>query len=196
MSKLEKIKAELAKMLIKFESVKTDNGVLEYEGELKEGTRVFITDVETEERTPAADGDYVLEDGRTLVVADGTITEIKEAVEEETETETTEEVAAEEETVEEEVTEPEVVEEPKEEETVEPTEIEKKITKLEDKVAELAEAVKKLIDETAEKMKDVEEKFSKISLAKPAVEEFEQARTTRKTGEKSVDRFMERYGNI
>ena len=198
MSKLDRIKAELAAMILKFESVKTDNGVLEYEGELKEGTRVFITDAETEERTPAADGDYVLEDGRTLVVADGAITEIKEAVEEETEPETTEETPAEETTEEvaaEETTEPETTEEITEPEVVEVVE------ETVDEVAELKgriDALEALVKELAEKVvaqaKETEEKFSKISLAKPAVEEFEQARSTKKTGDKSVDRFMERYG--
>ena len=42
MSKLEKIKAELAKMLMKFEVVKTDKAVLEYEGELAVNTKVYI----------------------------------------------------------------------------------------------------------------------------------------------------------
>ena len=205
MSKLSKIKAELAKMLLKFESVKTDNGVLEYEGEIKEGTKVFITDAETEERTPAADGEYVMEDGRTLVVADGAITEIKEAVEEETEPETTEETPAEETTEEvaaEDETEPETTEETPAEEVTEEVVIEV-VEETVDEVAELKgriDALEALVKELAEKVvaqaKDTEEKFSKISLAKPAVEEFEQARTVRKTGEKSVDRFMERYGNI
>lgn len=203
MSKLDRIKAELAAMLLKFESVKTDNGVLEYEGELKEGTKVFITDAETEERTPAADGDYVLEDGRTLVVADGAITEIKEAVEEETEPETTEETPAEETTEEvaaEETTEPEATEETPAEEVTEEVVIEV-VEETVDEVAELKgriDALEALVKELAEKVvaqaKDTEEKFSKISLAKPAVEEFEQARSVRKTGEKSVDKFMERYG--
>ena len=204
MSKLQKIKAELAKMLMKFESVKTDNGVLEYEGELKEGTKVFITDAETEERTPAADGDYVLEDGRTLVVADGAITEIKEAVEEETEPETTEETPAEETTEEvaaEEETEPETTEETPAEEVTEEEVIEV-VEETVDEVAELKgriDALEALVKELAEKVvaqaKDTEEKFSKISLAKPAVEEFEQARTVRKTGDAKIDRFIEKFGN-
>lgn len=196
--KLKEIKAELAKMLMKFETIKTDKAVLEYDGELAVATKVFV--VEDEERTPATDGDYVLEDGRTLVVADGEIKEIKEAVEPEIvepEVEETkeEEIVAEEETKEEEeIVEPEV-EEIKEEETVEPTELEKKITELEGKVAELETLVKKLVSDAETQMKDIEEKFSKISLAKPAVEEFEQTRTTKKTGDVKVDKFMEKFGN-
>lgn len=205
MSKLDRIKAELAAMLFKFESVKTDNGVLEYEGELKEGTKVFITDAETEERTPAADGEYVMEDGRTLVVADGTITEIKEAVEEETEPETTEETPADETTEEvaaEETTEPETVEPETTEEITEP-EVVEVVEETVDEVAELKgriDALEALVKELAEKVvaqaKETEEKFSKISLAKPAVEEFEQARSTKKTGDAKVDRFIEKFGNV
>lgn len=204
MSKLEKIKAELAKMLLKFETVKTDNGVLEYEGELAVNTEVFVTDTETEERTPAADGEYVLEDGRTLVVAGGKITEIKEASEpetepeqtEETEPEQTEEVAAEETEPE---TEPEQTEETEPEQTEETTEeipaIEKRIMELEKVVEELKESYKELAEKVLKIVQETEEKFSKMSLAKPAVEEFEQAKSVKKTGDAKVDKFMERFGN-
>lgn len=196
--KLKEIKAELAKMLMKFETIKTDKAVLEYDGELAVATKVFV--VEDEERIPATDGDYVLEDGRTLVVADGEIKEIKEAVEPEIvepEVEETkeEEIVAEEETKEEEETVEPEVEEIKEEETVEPTELEKKITELEGKVAELETLVKKLVSDAETQMKDIEEKFSKISLAKPAVEEFEQTKAIKKTGDVKVDKFMEKFGN-
>lgn len=63
-----------------FEEVTTDNGTLIYEGELAEGTEVFV---ETEgERTPAPDGDYKTEDGKVIKVAEGKVTEIVDAVEE------------------------------------------------------------------------------------------------------------------
>ena len=199
MSRLQKIKAELARMLMKFEVIKTDNGVLEYEGELAVDTEVFIVDAETEERTPAADGEYVLEDGRTLVVEGGKITEIKEKVEEiepetteETEPEQTEEVEAEE-------VEPETTEET-EPETVEETVVEV-VEETVDEVAELKgriDALEALVKELAEKVlgiaQETEEKFSKISLAKPAVEEFENVKSVKKTGDVKVDKFMERYG--
>lgn len=197
--KLKEIKAELAKMLMKFETIKTDKAVLEYDGELAVATKVFV--VEDEERIPATDGDYVLEDGRTLVVADGEIKEIKEAVEPEIvepeveETKEEEIVAEEEIKEEEEIVEPEVEETKEEEEIVEPTELEKKITELEGKVAELETLVKKLVSDAETQMKDIEEKFSKMSLAKPAAEEFENQTKPRKTGDAKIDRFIERYGN-
>ena len=76
-------------------TIATDKGELLYEGELAEGTEVFVADEEGN-RTPAEDGDYILEDGRTLKVAEGKVTEIAEAetpTEEETPAES-EEVAA------------------------------------------------------------------------------------------------------
>ena len=59
-------------------TISTDKGVLSYEGELEVGTAVTITDEEGN-ATPAPDGEYVAEDGRTIVVSDGVITEIKDA---------------------------------------------------------------------------------------------------------------------
>ncbi len=59
-------------------SVATDKGDLLYDGEFAVGTEVFVADAEGNQ-TPAADGDYVLEDGRTIKVADGKVSEIVEA---------------------------------------------------------------------------------------------------------------------
>jgi hypothetical protein len=61
-------------------SVATDKGSLEWDGEddLKAGDEVFITDEEGN-RTAAADGDYKTEDGKTIVVVDGKVAEIKDA---------------------------------------------------------------------------------------------------------------------
>ena len=59
-------------------SVTTDGGDLSYEGELEVGTEVYVTDEEGNQ-TPAPDGDYVTEDGKTIKVAEGKVTEIVEA---------------------------------------------------------------------------------------------------------------------
>ena len=59
-------------------SVSTDNGELSYEGTLEVGTAVYVTDEEGNQ-TAAPDGDYVTEDGRTIKVADGKVSEIVEA---------------------------------------------------------------------------------------------------------------------
>lgn len=59
-------------------SVATDKGDLLYEGELAEGTEVFVVDAEGNQ-IPAEDGDYILEDGKTIKVAEGKVAEIVEA---------------------------------------------------------------------------------------------------------------------
>ncbi|MDF3076128.1 MAG: Clp protease ClpP [Sphingobacteriaceae bacterium] len=58
-------------------SEKEDGTSLYYTGDLAEGTAVFNDEAMTE---PAADGDHVLADGRTVTVAAGLVTAIAEAV--------------------------------------------------------------------------------------------------------------------
>lgn len=55
------------------QTINTDKGTLTYEGELAVGTAVTI------DGAPAADGEYTAEDGRIIVVADGVVSEIKDA---------------------------------------------------------------------------------------------------------------------
>lgn len=74
-------------------SVATDKGDLLYDGELAVGTEVFVADAEGNQ-TPAEDGDYILEDGRTIKVADGKVSEIVETEPAEETTEQKKEVAA------------------------------------------------------------------------------------------------------
>lgn len=192
MSKLELIKTKLAKLLLQFATIKTDKAVLEYDGEeLAVGSEVFITD-ENGERKPAEDGNYVTEDEKTIVVADGKVTEILEKeneVEPEEEApadETNEEVSAEEETPAEEVSE-EVVEEVPSEESNDLTE---RLTALEAKVEELIAIVEKLVEKSETDSNAVEERLSKIekmSAAKPVEEELEITKTSRKTGDAKMD---------
>lgn len=84
---------------VKFEQAKLDNGAI-FEAETFEvGAEIFV--VADEERVAVPIGEYVLEDGRTVVIAEeGIIAEIKEAGAEEeapTEEAPTEEVVEEEE---------------------------------------------------------------------------------------------------
>lgn len=62
---------------VKLGSVDTDKGTLyaEGEGDLKAGDAVYS---DKEMKTPAADGDYVTPDGKTIVVKDGKVSEIKD----------------------------------------------------------------------------------------------------------------------
>ena len=85
MSKLERIKARLAAILAepkepqKFGSVTTDKGVIYWDGDedLKAGDRVEV-EAEDGSRSAAADGDYITEDGKTIVVVDGAVSEIRD----------------------------------------------------------------------------------------------------------------------
>lgn len=76
-------------LLTKFGEVKTDKAVLTYDGdgELEVGMEVFVeTEADdTIEYVHPEDGEYVMEDGRTIVIKDGFVEEIKEKVEEPTE---------------------------------------------------------------------------------------------------------------
>lgn len=114
---------KLAKMIMRLAEVETDKGVLVYEGELIEGTEVFIE--KEGEMVPAEDGEYKVEEG-IIVVEGGVVKEIIEA-EKPVEEEPVEEVIVE---AEEEV----IIEEPKAEEKDERDE---RIAELEAKVAEL-----------------------------------------------------------
>jgi predicted RNase H-like nuclease (RuvC/YqgF family) len=189
MSKLSKIKEKLSRILIEVEMavVKTDSAVLAYDGELAVDTEVYVTNEETGERVPAADGIYTTEDGVKITVAEGKVISIEEK--EETPEETpTEEVAAEEVTEETTSGTTENVVEVVEETIDELAELKSKVEELENTVAKLVEVIEGM-------KKDTEEKFSKISLAKPATEEFEQVKESRKTGDAKLDKFLARYGN-
>ena len=80
MGKLNRVKALLAKVFQEMASVTTDKGILAWDGDddLKAGDRVYITDANGE-RSDAADGEYHTDDGKTIVVADGLVAEIRDA---------------------------------------------------------------------------------------------------------------------
>lgn len=199
--RLKSIKAELRKMLLEMSVIKTDKAVLSYEGEeLIVDTNVYIED-EDGNRLEVEDGEYVTEDGRTLVIEGGNVKEIiepKEEIvedtdeakaEEETEPEVVEEVVEAEDVVEETVEEvTEIVAEPEQtEETIEPdavAELEGRLVELEGKLADALAKLEELVETVA-----------KISVAKPIAEEFEQVKATKKTGVAKIDKFMEKYGN-
>lgn len=79
MSKLANLRARLARILAEFGSVTTDKGVIHWDGEddLKAGDSVWFED-EDGNRTDAGDGDYVTADGKTIVVVDGKVSEIRD----------------------------------------------------------------------------------------------------------------------
>lgn len=69
--KLSKI--ALRNLILRFEDVNTDKGIITVDGDIAIDAAVFVGE------NPAEDGEYALEDGRILVIADGKIAEIKEA---------------------------------------------------------------------------------------------------------------------
>ena len=69
---------KLARLVMRFAEVKTDKGSLIYDGELAVDIEVMVEDEEGNV-VAAPDGEYNLEDGRVVVVADGKVAEIKEA---------------------------------------------------------------------------------------------------------------------
>ena len=162
-NKMSKI-SRFVKNLMKFSQVETSKGTLYFaEDEIAVGVEVFV-DGENEEKVIAEDGEYVLEDGRTVVVADGKVSEIREKeVEEEKPVEepVEVEVEAEEETPE---TEVEVVEPQPEERDVN----EERIAALEEKVAELVSKVAELEAVVAQ--------IATKPIVEPIVEEFEKAK--------------------
>lgn len=154
------IKAMFKKFLVKLASVTTDKGILVWDGEedLKVGDAVMI-EGENGEGAEATEGDYKLEDGTIIKVAEGKVAEIIAP-----EADTEEETPAEEEMAEEEA--------PAEDKTEEETpdykaEIEALKAEIEALKAEI-EAIK----EDATKMSAEIEKFAKAPAVAPAHEEF------------------------
>lgn len=173
MSKLEKIKAELAKLLIKNSVVKTDKAVLEYDGnDLVAGMDVYITD-ENGDKVPAEDGDYVTEDNKTITVKDGKVESI---VDPSAEVDAAEEEKKEDEPMVEPAKEEEPMPEDKKEDEVNLEDVNTAIDELRKEVDELYKIVDSLLQKVGENRDEADERLKKLeckSLAKPASEEFE-----------------------
>ena len=206
MSKLSKIKAELAKLLVQFKQIKTDNGILEYDeskGELSIDTIVNkIT--ETGDVVAVEDGEYNTEDGVKITVKDGIVVAIETPIAEIVDEVTEDAVEAAEEVAE---TETIVDEEPKEEVTEDkPTvdETNEEVIKLEDindeianihkEINELYKLVDSILKKVGETRDEADERLKKLeckSLAKPAAEEFEAITNTSKTNYKNTDKLID-----
>ena len=189
MSKLEKIKAELAKLLIKYSVVKTDKAVLEYDGEeLVAGMDVYITDEEGN-KVSAEDGEYVTEDNKTITVKDGKVESIVDPV---AEVDAEEEEKKEDEPMVEEPMEEPMPEDKKEDE-VSLEDVNTEISELRKEVDELYKIVDSLLKKVGETRDEADERLKKLeckSLAKPASEEFEALGRLQKTGNKKLDKFL------
>ena len=190
MSKLEKIKSELAKLLIKYSVVKTDKAVLEYDGEeLVAGMDVYVT-TEEGDKVPAEDGEYVTEDNKTITVKDGKVDSIVDKAAEV-------DAAEEDEKKEDEPMVEPVAEEPmpedKKDEEVNLEDVNIAIDELRKEVDELYKIVDSLLKKVGETRDEADERLKKLeckSLAKPASEEFEALGRMQKTGNKKLDKFL------
>lgn len=187
MSKLQRIKEELAKLLIKYSVVKTDKAVLEYDGEnLVAGMDVYVTNEEGE-KVPAEDGEYITEDNKTITVKDGKVESIVDPI---AEVDAVEEEPKEEEVVEEEPKEDEEKED-EEKEEVNLEDVNTAIDELRKEVDELYKIVDSLLKKVGETRDEADERFKKLeemSLAKPASEEFEAISTSKK--DDKVSKFL------
>ena len=70
-----KIMQKVRELLVKLAKVTTDKGELSYEGDLEVGTEVVDAN-----GVAVSDGEYTLEDGKIIVIKDGKVEAIKEAV--------------------------------------------------------------------------------------------------------------------
>ena len=180
--KLNKIRTMLQKVLAQFGAISTDKGLLAYEsdGELPEvGEIVAIVDEEGNESKPE-DGEYGLEDGTVIVVAEGKVSEIRipeKPVEE----------PAQEEPVEAEDEEPEAEETPAEEPAQsEPSVSVDEVEALKERIKNLEAEIARLEEENGALKERIAE-LEKEPAAEPASEEFEKVITTEVTGDKKLN---------
>lgn len=199
MGRLSKIKAKLAAILAQLSVVKTDNGILHYDGEeLVAGMNVFIED-ENGERKAAEDGEYVTEDNKTITVKDGAVESIVDPVAEVdgAEEEPTEEPKEEEAPIEEEPKAEELEEEPTVEEEPAKENEEDAIAEIRKEINELYKLVDSILDKIGETRKEADERLSKIekmSAAQPAEKALEDAvsRSINLTGDAKIDKQLKR----
>ena len=183
--KIKSIKEALKAMIrqMEFSTATTDKGVIgwDVDGDIEVGTEVYLVD-ENGDRQPIEDGDYVLEDGRTVVVKDSKVEEIREkaeeVVEEPTQGPTTEETNVEEN------------EEPTDTEVENPDGTEEKDNTA---IEELRKEVNELYDLVDTLTKRIEEMENKPA-AQPVQEDFKNVNQIEKTGNKAIDTLSRRLG--
>lgn len=129
--------------------VNTDKGRILWDGDedLKAGDEVFVPVEDSDEPQVAPDGEYVTEDGKTIVVADGKVAEIKDP-----EAEVADEPESEGDQVESGITaeeqEPEA-EPADEEEVADEVTIEDRVASLEARLAEFVEGLNQIVNAIA-----------------------------------------------
>lgn len=171
MTIIDKIKAVLAEA-VQLKSVTTDKGVISWEGDEDLAVDMDVyTEGEGGERTPVADGDYTLEDGTIIRVANGKVTEIVEPAEENTE----------------ENTEEDLVEEAPDAMAA----LEARVAALEELVATLQATIADLTSGT-ELIAQKVGKLMKEPAAKPLKEQHKEKEEENSTGYLGVDRLLKK----
>lgn len=170
MNRLSKMKATLAKLVaVAFGVVTTDKGSLVWDGDddLKAGFDVRIMN-ESGEESKAPDGDYTTEDGKTIKVVDGRVSEI---IDPKAEVDGAGEGAA-------------------------PRDGDRSMVSRDefDTLRKDVDDIKSAVDEIRKAVKDSKvamEAMQRQSAAKPAHEEFSSAAGAIKTGNRGLDRLAE-----
>lgn len=187
MSKVNKLKTMLKKMLEVFANVSTDKGLLSYasEGELPEiGENVYIVDEEGNEES-APNGEYRTEGEMVIVVEDGKVTEIRDEKQPE------EPIEAPEEPVEEELEDVEVIE------PTEPAPVDEEIEVIPEPQAEEEDALEARLAAIEARLSAIEERLAALE-AEPAVESaeetFKKVNNLKKTGNEKMDRLNKILG--
>ena len=162
-----KIKEMLKSILLQFDGVQTDKGMLTWNGDkqLEVGDEVYL------DEKPAPDGDYVVDD-KVFEVENGKVKEIKVKEMEDEKPENLE-------------VEPEKPEDTEDKST--PDEKDQKITELENKVAELENKLADIIARI--------EKVESAPVVEPVVEEFDKVNKPKTTGNKTVDKYSRIFGS-
>lgn len=157
MSRINKIKEMLRKILVEFGTVSTDKGVIAFDGdELEAGMAVSGVDEEGNE-VSLEDGDYRTEDGKIIVIADGKVVSIED-IDAEVSSENPEET-------------PEEMEDPQPETNPEP-EAEPEVDEKDELIKQLQAEIERLTAEN-EELKNRIAELEKESAAPSASEQFE-----------------------
>ena len=179
----QKLRIMLKSMLdFKMGEVKTDKAVLVFDGEeLKEGMEVYVLNEEGE-AVPAEDGDYTVEDGKVIKVAE--IVDPEAEVAEEPVQEETQEIAQEEVQQEEneDVTPADEPEHAEEEEVS----VEDRIAAVEARLAEFTEGLNQIINALAaleERIGEVEGKLASVEA--PAADPIDETPEVEQSSHKS-----------
>ena len=173
---MRELKSKLVALMsgkVEFATIKTDKAVLIYDAEeLTPGANVFVEDEEGN-RTPAPDGEYITEESKKIVVADGKVSEIVEIEE--------------------------TVEETKTEETAMSYVTKEEFTAMMSEIREMFETMQRFADKSEAKSAAMDERLAKVEKMSAGMHPDEQLRTNesaRKTGDAKLDAKLERLDRM